>query len=102
MQLFGLVNTLLSEDEKTAQRNLHIHRFAVIPLSPNSGLIEWVPYCDTIHSLIRSYRDTRKIMLNVEQRLSRWFDCFCDVHLCSLHSAHANLTIDQCATHALQ
>ena len=39
------------------------------PLSPNSGLIGWVPHCDTIHSLIRDYRDKKKIMLNIEHRL---------------------------------
>merc|ERR1711903_46340 len=43
MQLFGLVNTLLVNDVATAERNLSISRYAVIPLSPNSGLIGWVP-----------------------------------------------------------
>ncbi|KAL7584721.1 hypothetical protein Lser_V15G44696 [Lactuca serriola] len=33
-------------------------RYEVIPLSPNSGLIEWVPNCDTLHQLIWEYRDT--------------------------------------------
>ena len=39
MQLFGLVNTMLSNDRTTAERDLSIARYAVIPLSPNSGLI---------------------------------------------------------------
>ena len=46
-----------------------IERYSVIPLSPNSGLIGWVPHCDTIHSLIREYREKKKIMLNIEHRL---------------------------------
>ena len=46
-----------------------IQRYEVIPLSPNSGLIEWVPHCDTLHSLIRDYRESRKIPLNIEHRL---------------------------------
>jgi len=33
------------------------------------GLIGWVPNCDTLHALIREYRDARKIPLNVEHRL---------------------------------
>lgn len=37
MQLFGLVNTLLSDDAETFKRHLNIHRYPVIPLSPNSG-----------------------------------------------------------------
>ena len=46
-----------------------VGRYAVIPLSPNSGLIGWVPNTDTLHALIREYREGRKIPLNVEHRL---------------------------------
>ncbi|CAM0955895.1 unnamed protein product [Alopecurus aequalis] len=69
MQLFGLVNTLLENSRKTSEKDLSIQRYAVIPLSPNSGLIGWVPNCDTLHALIREYRDARKIFLNQEHRL---------------------------------
>ncbi|KAK0179190.1 hypothetical protein PV327_008004 [Microctonus hyperodae] len=69
MQLFGLVNTLLLDDPDTFRRNLTIQRYAVIPLSTNSGLIGWVPHCDTLHTLIRDYRDKKKILLNIEHRI---------------------------------
>jgi len=69
MQLFGLVNTLLAHDMETAKRHLHIQRYSVCPLSPNSGVIGWVPHHDTLHALIREYRDSRKIVLNIEHRL---------------------------------
>ena len=69
MQLFGLVNTLLGADIETFKRHLSIHRYPVIPLSPNSGLIGWVPHCDTLHALIRDYRESHKIMLNIEHRV---------------------------------
>lgn len=69
MQLFGLVNTLLENSRKTSEKDLSIQRYSVIPLSPNSGLIGWVPNCDTLHHLIREYRDARKITLNQEHRL---------------------------------
>ena len=39
MQLFGLVNTMLAHDRATAERDLSIARYAVIPLSPNSGAL---------------------------------------------------------------
>lgn len=68
MQLFGLVNTLLGNARKTSEKDLPIQRYAVIPLSPNSGLIGWVPNCDTLHHLIREYRDARKITLNQEHK----------------------------------
>ncbi|KAG1660885.1 Serine/threonine-protein kinase mTOR [Nymphon striatum] len=81
MQLFGLVNTLLINDPETFRRNLTIQRFSVIPLSTNSGLIGWVPHCDTLHTLIRDYREKKKILLNIEHRIMLrspssevWFD----------------------------
>lgn len=45
------------------------NRYSVCPLSPNSGLIGWVPEHDTLHALIRDYRESRKIVLNIEHRL---------------------------------
>ena len=41
----------------------------MIPLSTNSGLIGWVPHCDTLHTLIRDYREKKKILLNIEHRI---------------------------------
>eukprot|EP01132_Coremiostelium_polycephalum_P002833 gene2833-3519_t len=69
MQLFGLINTALAADHETARSHLSIRRFSVIPLSPNSGLIGWVPHSDTLHSLIKEYRDTNKINLAQENKL---------------------------------
>ncbi|KAH0559920.1 hypothetical protein GP486_003558 [Trichoglossum hirsutum] len=69
MQLFGLVNTLLSVDSECFKRHLNIQRFPVIPLSQNSGLLGWVPNSDTFHVLIREYRESRKILLNIEHRI---------------------------------
>lgn len=53
MQLFGLVNTMLSHDRTTAERDLSIARYAVIPLSPNSGALLLPTPCGT---LCKSYR----------------------------------------------
>nr|CAB3264065.1 serine/threonine-protein kinase mTOR-like [Phallusia mammillata] len=69
MQLFGLVNALLATDQACSRKNLSIQRFSVVPLSTNSGLIGWVPNCDTLHALIRDYRDKKKILLNIEHRI---------------------------------
>jgi FKBP12-rapamycin complex-associated protein len=56
MQLFGLVNSLLYLDAESYKRHLHIHRFPVIPLAPNAGLLGWVQQSDTLHILVRDYR----------------------------------------------
>ena len=69
MQLFGLVNTLLSNDAETSRRDLSIRRYAVTPLSHDVGVVGWVPNSDTLHQLIRDHRDSRKVLLNVEHRL---------------------------------
>lgn len=70
MQLFGLVNALLFHDRRTREsHDLSIQRYAVLPLSPTAGLISWVPDCDTLHDLIRDYRESKKIMLNWEHKL---------------------------------
>lgn len=42
---------------------------SVIPLSTNTGLIGWVPNSDTLHSLIRDYRECKKVLLNIEHRI---------------------------------
>lgn len=69
MQLFGLVNTLLATDPECLKRHLNIQRFAAIPLSTQSGLLSWVANSDTLHVLIREYRESRKILLNIEHRI---------------------------------
>lgn len=43
--------------------------YEVIPLSPFSGLIGWVPNCDTFHSLIATYRKGRHIQPKAEEAL---------------------------------
>ncbi|TKR95489.1 hypothetical protein L596_009654 [Steinernema carpocapsae] len=68
MQLFGLINTLLLHESDTCRRNLTIQRYSIIPLSSNSGLIGWVPNSDTIHALIRDYREKNHIALSAEHK----------------------------------
>src|SRR6478735_603716 len=69
MQLFGLCNTLLAYDSECFKRHLNIQRYPAIPLSQNSGLLGWFPNSDTLHVLIREYRESRKILLNIEHRI---------------------------------
>lgn len=69
MQLFGLVNTLLDSDSESFKRHLSIQRFPAIPLSQNSGLLGWVCNSDTLHALIKEYRESRRILVNIEHRI---------------------------------
>ncbi len=68
MQLFKLCNTLLSSDCKTSNKNLYIQCYGVLPLSHNTGLIGWVPNCDTLNQLIKEQRIKTGIIPNVEHR----------------------------------
>ncbi|EED89568.1 phosphatidylinositol 3-kinase (PI3K)-like protein [Thalassiosira pseudonana CCMP1335] len=68
MQLFGLVNALLARDRRTNKHDLNIQRYAIAPLSHNAGVVGWVPHCDTLHCLIRDYRESLKVPLNAENR----------------------------------
>ena len=74
MQLFGLINTLLSKDSDTREKNLSIKRYPVIPLSHNTGIIGWVSNSDTLHQLIKEYRQINKIPINIEHRLMSKFN----------------------------
>ncbi|EEC46831.1 predicted protein [Phaeodactylum tricornutum CCAP 1055/1] len=68
MQLFGLVNALLVRDPQTKNQDLMIKRYTISPLSHNCGLVGWVPHCDTMHALIRDYREAKKVPMNIENR----------------------------------
>jgi FKBP12-rapamycin complex-associated protein len=68
MQLFGLVNALLVRDHQTRKHDLKIQRYAISPLSHDCGIVGWVPHTDTLHSLIRDYRSSKSIPLNLENR----------------------------------
>lgn len=66
IQLFGLVNALLEGDRQTRKQDLRIQRYAVSPLSHNCGLVGWVPQTATLHALIRDYRHSKRVPLNME------------------------------------
>lgn len=56
MQLLGLTNTLLARSSITGHMGIDVARYSVIPLSPNCGLVEWVPDCDTLEAAIIQHR----------------------------------------------
>ena len=69
VQLFGLVNTLLSKDADSFKRHLSTTKYSAIPLSQSSGLLGWAHDSDTLHALIKEYRENRRILLNIEHRI---------------------------------
>ena len=70
MQVFRLINKLfLKGDYRNILSNVLLKVYAVIALSADAGLIEWVPDCDTMHALVKEYREVRKIMPNIEHKV---------------------------------
>jgi len=59
----------LTSPVRTRNNDLRISRFSVIPLSSNSGLLGWVVHSDTLHQIIREYRLSVGIVLNVEHKI---------------------------------
>ena len=57
MQLFSLINRLLNNNQESEEKEIFLQRYAVIPLSNDAGLIEWVHNCDTLQTLIKDYRE---------------------------------------------
>lgn len=56
IQLMTLVNTLLNHNSEAYSRQLFVQSYSVIPLSPNSGLCQWVPNTETLLSLVSEGR----------------------------------------------
>ena len=85
MQLFRLINSVITDSVAARRRSgvfpttpgvealehVQLKRFAVVPLSANAGLIEWVDGCDTLHGIIKRLRDERSIPLSLEHNLMR-------------------------------
>ena len=66
MQLFILVNTIIENNQLIKNKNLYIDTFSVLPLSQSTGIIGWVPNCDTLHQLIKEKRDMSHLIQNNE------------------------------------
>lgn len=67
MQLFSLTNSILNDDKFGAERNLQIHRFPIVPLATNAGLIAWAQQGETIYSLIHWHRRIVQISITDEK-----------------------------------
>ncbi|KAJ2234208.1 phosphatidylinositol kinase- protein kinase tor1, partial [Coemansia sp. RSA 475] len=71
MQLFGLINSLLSKDSETARRSLAIERFPVVPLSSNSGLIGFYSNTNSLNQIVIENRKA----VNQPNRLELNYAC---------------------------
>ena len=68
IQIFNLVNLIMSKEKKTSNLQSLISIYSVIPLSNKSGLIGWVPNCDSLEELIKEYRKINNKIQNIEKK----------------------------------
>ncbi|KAJ8369167.1 hypothetical protein SKAU_G00091950 [Synaphobranchus kaupii] len=55
-QLFGVMNTVLSQDSSCSQRNMLLHTYQVVPMTSRIGLIEWIGNTCTLKDFLCSSR----------------------------------------------
>ncbi|KAK8899019.1 hypothetical protein M9Y10_001315 [Tritrichomonas musculus] len=61
MQLFKLINTLLSSNRLTSSLGIEIVQYPIVPFAKDCGLIGWVGGADTLQHLVTNLRSTRNI-----------------------------------------
>ena len=61
MQLFRLINTLLSNDRLTSSLEIKIVQYPIVPFSKDCGLIGWVGGADTLQHLVSELRSIKDI-----------------------------------------
>ena len=66
IQVFSFVNSMLSLDKEASSKKLLITIYPVIPLSNMTGLIGFLPNCETISHLITEQRKEENTVINIE------------------------------------
>jgi serine/threonine-protein kinase ATR len=51
----GLINKMLANDSEAVKRNLVLRTYAIVPLSRNTGLIEWIQHTSTLKTIVGDY-----------------------------------------------
>lgn len=65
MDFNGMINKLLKNDSASRRRNLYIRTYAVVPLSEECGLCEWVNNTVPFRTIITKYYTPRGLQIHV-------------------------------------
>lgn len=66
MQFFNLINSLIKTNKVANKLRVSISKYAIIPISPNAGLISWVTGANTMHQLVMDQRRSNGMSLWAE------------------------------------
>ena len=69
MQYFKLVNLFVKSDYMLNSLNTILRDYAIVPMSPQVGLIQWVEGSDTISHLIEEYRRSHDLDPLIERHI---------------------------------
>ncbi|ODQ64945.1 hypothetical protein NADFUDRAFT_4642, partial [Nadsonia fulvescens var. elongata DSM 6958] len=64
MEFNGMVNRLFRSDPEALKRGLTIKRYFVVPLSGDTGILEWVPNCKPLKDIIVKIQRNRGVSIN--------------------------------------
>ena len=96
MQFFQLVNEFFRQDRGTREFQAIVNRYAVIPLTTSSGLIQWVVGADTLHQIICDYRTFRNVSQYPENDVVR---SMIDVEFINLNGLQRYEVFEEVAKH---
>jgi serine/threonine-protein kinase ATR len=65
MNVNNVINHLLAKDPEARKRRLHIRSYAVLPLSSDCGLVEWVDGTKVYNNIVREIYQAKGIYLPV-------------------------------------
>ena len=82
-QLFHTINTILISDPEAAKMKLRVRTYNVIPLSPASGVLEWVPNTQPVGEYLITGPDAA----HVRYRPQDWLSSKCRTAMEAVHKA---------------
>lgn len=72
-QVFEKVNTFFQKDKDSLKRNLRVRTYKIVPIGPQSGIIEFVPNSMALNDIIKPYHS--KDMLSGEKARTMMKTC---------------------------
>lgn len=74
MEAAGVVNKVFEEDSATRRRNLYLRRFAVVPITEDCGLVEWVNHTKPIRNCINDMYDSPQDVRAMHAVVKAWYE----------------------------
>lgn len=74
MEAAGVVNKTFEEEAAARRRNLYLRRFAVVPVTEDCGLVEWVEHTRPLRNCINDMAETAQAVRNMHSTVKAKYD----------------------------